>query len=160
MAGHGRTFRTRGHGPGVTNQACTARAKVRTAPSGHDLSTAVTAVVMAAAAPPGSRPGAPGAAPTRSSARWRVNGEPGLRGEERCGGGGTTRAGGRIKQNERDHLHLTCVRCGANCFCQNSVVPDRDNRYFWFAPSATNIMMEWKHLTWYSPFSLNRSPYV
>ena len=71
---------------------------MRTAPSGRDgrdlstadgrdLSTAVTAVVTAAAAPPGSRPGAPGAAPTRSSARWLVNGEPGLRGGDRRGGG-------------------------------------------------------------------------
>ena len=48
-----RTFRTRGHGPGVTNQARTARFRVRTTPSGHDLSTAITAVVTAAAAPPG-----------------------------------------------------------------------------------------------------------
>ena len=86
-AGRGRAFRTRGHGPGVTNQARTGRVRVRTAPSGHDLSTAVTAVVTAAAAPPGYRPGAPGAAPTRSSARWRVNGEPGLRGGDRRGGG-------------------------------------------------------------------------
>ena len=65
-AGRGRAFRTRGHGPGVTNQARTGRVRVRTAPSGHDLSPAITAVVTAAAAPPGSRPGA---APTRSSAR-------------------------------------------------------------------------------------------
>ena len=71
-AGHDRAFWTRGHCPGVTpaNQARTPRVRVRTAPSGPDLSTAVMAVV--AAAVPGS--GAPGAAPTRSSARWRVNG--------------------------------------------------------------------------------------
>ena len=84
-AGHGRTFRTRGHGPGVTNQARTVPGQG--APSGHDLSTALTAVVTAAAAPPGSRPGAPGAAPTRSSARWLVNGEPWLRCGDRRGGG-------------------------------------------------------------------------
>ena len=102
--GHGRprlNVRTRGHGPGVTNQARTGRVRVRTAPSGHDLSTAVTAVVTAAAAPPGSQPGAPGAAPTRSSAKWRVNGEPGLRGGDRRWGGNYQgrRAGGSNKTN-------------------------------------------------------------
>ena len=94
-AGHGRTFRTRGHGPGVTNQERTARVRVRTA----DLSTAVTAVVTADAAPPGSQPGAPSAAPTRSSARWRVNGEPMLRGGDRLGGG--NHQGGRAGQTKR-----------------------------------------------------------
>ena len=59
-------------------------------PSRHDLSTAVTAILTEAAAVPGSRPGVPGAAPTRSSARW-VNGESGLRcriGFRRGRGGG------------------------------------------------------------------------
>ena len=61
---------------------------MRTAPSGHDLKTAVFAVVTAAAAPPGSLPGAApaGAAPTRSSARWQVKGEPGLCCGDRRGG--------------------------------------------------------------------------
>ena len=86
-AGHGRTFWTRGLGPGDTNQARTARVRVRTAPSGRDLSTAVTAVVTAAAAPPVSLPGAPGAVSSRSSARSRMDGEPGLRGGDRSGGG-------------------------------------------------------------------------
>ena len=69
-AGRGRAFRTRGHGPCVTNQARTARVRVRTAPSGHDLSTAVTEVVTAAVAPPGSRR----AGARRRSGRVRVGG--------------------------------------------------------------------------------------
>ena len=80
-AGHDRAFRTRGHAPGVTNQCATGRVRVRTAPSGHDLSTAVTAEVTAAASQPGSLPGAPG------RVRERVNGEPELRGGDRRGGG-------------------------------------------------------------------------
>ena len=104
--GRGRAFRTLGHGPGVTNQPRTGRVRVRTAPSGHDLSTAVTAVVTAAAAPPGSRPGAQGAAPTRSSARWLVNGEPGLRGGDRRGGG--NHQGGRAGQTKLSRSPAPC----------------------------------------------------
>ena len=74
-----------------------------TAPSGHDLSTVVTAVDTAAAAQAGSRPGAPGSAPTRSSARLRVNGEPGPPGcaAGTAAGEGTTGAGGRVKKSNK-----------------------------------------------------------
>ena len=110
---HLRTFRMRGHGPGIMNQARTARVRVHSAPSGHNLSTAVTAVVTAAAAPPGSRPGVPGAAPTRSNARWRVNGEPGLRGGDSRGGG--NHQGGREGQTKRTRSPAPCrILCGMN----------------------------------------------
>ena len=143
-AGHGGHGQLRpnvsdgGHGPCFTTQARTALVRVRTAPSRHDLSTAVTAVVTAAAAPPGSRIGAPGAAPTRSSARLQVNGEPGLRSGDRrtAAGEGTTRAGWRVKQNEREHLHA--ATSFVECLVLKSRGSCREIRYFEFALSATN----------------------
>ena len=122
-----RTRRAR-HGSGCR------RSWVRTAPSGHDLSTAVTAVVTA-----GSRPGAPGAALTRSSARWgERRALAARRGPPRGREPPLGRAGGSNKANASTfllHFHRRCLVQNSRRF----LFPGLARRFhFEFAPSATN----------------------